>query len=243
MYKISVFRDEQELSTAASELIADLSRKSIEKKGRFVIALSGGKTPSTLYTLMANLPYSKELQWKNIFIFWSDERCVPADDEQNNSHLAKKMLLDHVPIPTENIFPVQVQMPAGKAAIQYEQMLKAFFKEDVPAFDLVLLGMGEDGHTASLFPNSPFLNQSTELVKAVSKPGDKIERITFTPVLINNAKHILILVTGKNKAAVLKEVLEKKSNKAYPVQLIGPKHGKLLWYVDAAAASKLKRLK
>lgn len=242
MNKVSVYSDEQELSTAAAELIVDLSRKSIEKKGRFVIALSGGKTPSSLYNLLAHLPYSKELQWKNIFVFWSDERCVPADDEQNNSHLARKMLLDHVPIPAENIFPVQVQMPAAKAAIQYEQMLKAFFKEHIPTFDLVLLGMGEDGHTASLFPGSP-ISQSAELVKAVSKPGEKIERITFTPALIKNAKHILILVTGKNKAAVLKEVLEKKSKSLYPVQLVGPKHGKLLWYVDAAAGSKLKTLK
>lgn len=239
MNKVSVFSDEMQLSAAAAELILDVSRRSIEKTGRFVMALSGGKTPSFLYNLLAHPPYYKELQWKNMFIFWSDERCVPADDAQNNSHMAREMLLDHVSIPAENIFPVQVQMEPEKAAIQYENMIKAFFKEELPAFDLVLLGMGEDGHTASLFPGTSISTGSTELINAVTKPGEKNQRITFTPSLINNAKEILILVSGKNKSDVLKKVLEEKNKNNFPVSLIRP-IGKLLWYVDAAAASKLK---
>lgn len=242
MNKVTVFPDDEKLSRAAADLIINISRKSIEKKGRFVIALSGGKTPSYLYNLLAHMPYCNELQWKNIFLFWSDERCVPPDNDENNSHMARKMLLDHVPVPAENIFPVQVQMPAGKAAIQYEQMLKAFFKEDLPTFDLILLGMGEDGHTASLFERSLLQNQQDNLINAVLKPGG-LDRITFTPLLINNANHILILVTGKNKAEVLEKVLEKKSKNVFPIQMVVPKHGKLYWYVDAAAASDLKAQK
>ena len=239
MNKVSVFSDGNTLSTAAARFIEIISKKSIDKNGRFVIALSGGKTPSFLYNMLAQLPYSKALTWKNIFVFWSDERCVPADDEQNNSHMARKMLLDHVPIPTENIFPVQVQMPATKAAAHYEQMLKAFFKEEVPSFDLVLLGMGEDGHTASLFPGAK-CSSSNDIIQAVPKPGEVVERITFTPLLINQAKHILILVTGENKAVVLKKVLEGNKKNMFPIQMIKPNAGKLLWYVDTAAASLLK---
>lgn len=241
MNKVCVFPDEQLLSIAAADLITDLAKRSIEQNGRFVIALSGGKTPSALYNLLAQLPYSKELQWKNIFVFWSDERCVPPDDDENNSNLARKMLLNHVSIPAENIFPVQVQMDPPKAAVQYEYMLKAFFKDDLPSFDLILLGMGEDGHTASLFPGTTISKETNELVVAVVKPSDKTNRITFTPVLINNAKHILLLITGEGKASVLHNVLQGKSKQQYPVQLIGPAKGKLQWYVDAAAASKLKK--
>jgi 6-phosphogluconolactonase len=242
MNKVSLFADIESLNKKAAELIVELSRKTIENTGRFSIALSGGKTPALLYNLLAHMPYCEQLQWKNIFVFWSDERCVPPDDEENNSNMARKMLLDHVPIPAENIFAVQVQMPPAKAAIQYGQMLKAFFKEDIPAFDLILLGMGADGHTASLFPGTEALwRTSPELAQAVEAPGAKMQRITFTPRLINNAKHILILVTGENKAAVLQKVLEDKNKEVpYPAQYIKPVNGKLWWFVDAAAASKLK---
>ncbi|MEJ7627896.1 MAG: 6-phosphogluconolactonase [Ferruginibacter sp.] len=242
MNKVCIFNDEEEVSKAAAAFILEHSKKSIENKGRFTIALSGGKTPSLLYNLLAQLPYSKELHWKTIFIFWGDERCVPHDSDQNNSHMAKKLLLDHVPIPRENIFPVQVQMQAGKAALQYEQMLKVFFKQELPVFDLILLGMGEDGHTASLFPGTE-TTSTQSLVNAVKKPADQTERITFTPQLINNAKQVLFLVTGKNKADILKEVLENKSKNKYPVQLIHPKNGKTLWYADKPAATLLKKIK
>ena len=235
------FDHEQDLSAAAAKFITDLAIKSISSTGRFVIALSGGKTPSILYNLLAHPPYVDELPWKNIFVFWSDERCVPADDESNNSNLARKMLLNHVPIPTENIFPVQVQMIPPKAAIQYEQMMKAFFKEEHPSFDLILLGMGEDGHTASLFPGTEKLWESTEqLVKEIEVPGQQIRRITFTPTLINNAKNVMFLVTGKNKARILNDVLSNKSKtKRYPVQHIKPT-GKTYWYIDEEAGAILK---
>jgi 6-phosphogluconolactonase len=242
MNKVKIFDNADELSHAVARLIVELSLHAIQKTGRFSIALSGGTTPSFLYNLLAHLPYSKQLDWKNIFIFWSDERCVPADDERSNTNMARKMMLDHVPAPAENIFSVQVQMTPMQAAVQYEQMLKAFFREEVPVFDLILLGMGTDGHTASLFPDTDILNKNTALISSVYKADENIGRISFTPLLINNAKHILLLVTGGDKADILKEVLE-KSTKAikYPVQMIHPEKGKIEWYIDKTAASRLKK--
>lgn len=234
------FGHEQELSNAAAKFITALAKKSISSTGRFVIALSGGNTPSILYNLLAHPPYSGELDWKNIFVFWSDERCVPADNESNNSNLARKMLLNHVPIPAENIFPVQVQMIPPKAAIQYEQMMIAFFKDPHPSFDLILLGMGEDGHTASLFPGTEEQWTSDHLVKEIEVPGQQVRRITFTPALINNAKNVLFLVTGKNKARTLNDVLSKSKTKRYPVQHIKPVNGKTYWYIDEEAGAILK---
>ena len=238
MNNVSIFNSITELSQAVADIIYKLSVEAIKNNGRFVIALSGGKTPSVLFNLLAQAPYSEKLDWKNIFVFWSDERFVPMDNENNNSHLAKKLLLDHVPIPTENIFTPQVQMPPVAAATQYVNMLKAFFKVDVPVFDLILLGMGEDGHTASLFPGTHIDEAHPILVEAITKPDDNVKRLTFTPRLINNAKHVLVLVSGKSKSRVLFEILERKIKKKYPIQMLQLK--KIRWFLDADAASLLK---
>ncbi|MEO7046091.1 MAG: 6-phosphogluconolactonase, partial [Ferruginibacter sp.] len=170
---------------------------------------------------------------------WGDERCVPVDDERNNSHVAKELLLNNVKIPTENIFIVPVKMPPAKAAHHYEQTLKLFFKTQFPAFDLILLGMGDNGHTASLFPKTPILQEKKALVKEVYVEELDMNRVSFTAPLINNAKNILFLVAGKNKASMLHTVLDGKENiEKYPAQMI--KAAKVFWYVDKAAAGKLK---
>ena len=153
--------------------------------------------------------------------------------------MAKKLFLNQVPIPAENIFTPQVQMPPAAAALQYEQMLKAFFKVDLPAFDIILLGMGEDGHTASLFPGTNIKKNHSTLVEAIIKNNDAVKRLTFTPQLINNAKRILVLVSGKNKASVLSEVLNKKVKNQYPIQMLEPKN--VQWFIDKEAASSLKK--
>lgn len=239
MNNVSIFPSLDELSIAAADIIYKDSRESIKINGRFTIALSGGKTPAALFTLLAKPPYSDNLDWKNFFVFWGDERFVPPDHHENNSHLAKKLFLDHVPIPAENIFTPQVQMPPAAAAIQYINMLKAFFKSDLPAFDLILLGMGEDGHTASLFPGTPVGANHPTLVEAITKHHDPVKRLTFTPPLLNNAKRILVLVSGKGKAKVLSEVISKKGEVKYPIQMLQKKN--LHWLVDADAASLLKK--
>src|SRR5215212_6439970 len=203
MAKISVFEDEAALSNAAAELILAISKDSIKEKGKFTIALSGGKTPSQLFRVLSGNPYNAEIIWKQTFIFWGDERHVPANNEQNNSYTAKKILLDNVPIPKENVFPIQVNMPAAASAIHYDQTLRLFFKSEKPAFDLILLGMGEDGHTASLFPETDILTEKNALVKDIFLAEQNMYRISFTIPLINNARNILFLVTGKEKAAML----------------------------------------
>lgn len=239
MNNVFTFASLEELSFAAADIIYKNSEEAIKNTGRFTIALSGGKTPSVLFNLLANPPYSEKLDWKNFFIFWGDERFVPLDHDENNSHLAKKLLLDHVPIPTENIFTPQVQMPPAAAAEQYVKMLKVFFKVDLPSFDMILLGMGEDGHTASLFPGTTIKDDHPDLVEAVIKNNDLVKRLTFTPRLINNAKRILVLVSGGNKAQVLSEVLNKKSVRKYPIQML--KNKNLQWLVDSEASSILKK--
>lgn len=239
MNNVSIFKSIQELSQAAAEIIYNDSLQSISVKGRFVIALSGGKTPASLFSILAQPPYSGKLDWKNIFVFWSDERFVPSDNDNNNSHLAKKLLLDHVPIPAENIFTPQVQMPPSAAATQYVNMMKAFFKVDVPVFDMVLLGMGDDGHTASLFPGTHLVQDYPGLVEAVTKDNDPIKRLTFTPQLINNAKRILVLVSGNSKAKVVAEIFSGKTKNKYPIQMLQQK--KLQWLLDMEAAALLKK--
>ncbi|MEO6583041.1 MAG: 6-phosphogluconolactonase [Ferruginibacter sp.] len=238
MSKVFTFKDEVALAKNAAEIISSAASESINKNGRFTIALSGGRTPAILYRLLAKPPHN-DLSWKNIFVFWSDERCVPADDEKNNSYLAKNTLLDHVPIPAENIFSFPVKMPVSDGVKQYEKILVSFFKSELPAFDMILLGMGEDGHTASLFPGTNLHEMQGRLVAAVKRPGEAIDRITFTPQLINAAKNILILVTGQAKATVLSAVFANKEKNKYPVQLIKSSH--LRWLVDEAAASSLKK--
>lgn len=239
MNKISIFASLDDLSVAAADIIYVQSQEAIKNTGRFTIALSGGNTPARLFKLLAEPHYAMKMNWKNFFVFWGDERFLPPDHDENNSHLAKKLFLDHVPIPTENIFTPQVQMPPAAAAMQYANMLKAFFKVDLPAFDLILLGMGEDGHTASLFPGTGIGLQHPTLVEAITKNDDPVKRLTFTPPLLNNAKRILVLVSGKGKAKILSEVLAKKTEIKYPMQMLQKKN--LQWLVDADAASSLKK--
>lgn len=239
MNNVLIFPSLNELSIAAADIIYNTSQQAIKDTGRFTIALSGGTTPAALFSLFSKPPYADKFDWKNFFIFWGDERFVPFDHEENNSHLAKKLFLNHVRIPAENIFTPQVQMPPEAAATQYINMLKAFFKVELPAFDLILLGMGEDGHTASLFPGTSIDTHHPTLVEAVRKSNDPMKRLTFTPPLINNAKRILVLVSGKSKAKVLSEVLSKKSEVKYPIQMLQQKN--IQWLVDADASSLLKK--
>jgi 6-phosphogluconolactonase len=243
MQTISLFKDEDALSKAAADFIVALAAKKITENGKFTIALSGGNTPSNLFKLLATPAYSKQINWKNTFIFWGDERYVPVDDDRNNSHIAKKLLLNNVAIPAENIFIVPVKMPPSKAALHYEQTLKVFFKNQHPVFDLILLGMGDNGHTASLFPGTPILHEKKALVQDVYVEEVDMTRISFTAPLINSASNIMFLISGKPKAAMLHTVLEtKKDIEKYPAQMIkAAKGNKLYWYIDKAAAAKLKK--
>jgi 6-phosphogluconolactonase len=244
MTKVQIYDKAALVYKAAADHILLLSEKAITEKGRFTIALSGGNTPRKLYELLSQAPYVKKINWNNTFVFWSDERCVPVYDEENNSHMASVALLNNVPIPKENIFPVPVNFEPAKAAARYEQMIKTFFKTPVPQFDLVLLGIGDDGHTASLFPGHEILEEKKALVKDVFLDSKKMYRVSFTIPLINQSRQILFLVTGKEKSAIVGKIFANPyGKKILPAQLIKPIKGNLQWFLDKRSATSLKNKK
>jgi 6-phosphogluconolactonase len=233
----------QDLFQAAAEEVIRSATDAVAQRGRFTIALSGGSTPRNLYTLIA-ANASATLPWSQMFFFWGDERHVAPDNPDSNYRMAKEALLSKVPVPPANIFPVPAENPdAAQAAEIYEQTLRRFFAVapgEFPRFDLILLGMGPDGHTASLFPETPALQEKSRLVVAnwVEKLGSS--RITFTLPLLNAARRVAFLVSGTDKAAALHEVLEGNAPaEKYPSRLVQPREGKVTWFVDRAAASEL----
>lgn len=195
-----------------------------------------------LYQLLAQSPYTEQVPWDKTFIFWGDERWVPLSDERSNAKMAKETFLDQVPVPQEQIYPMWEYMEPEQYAQKYEQLLKVHFKDQAPAFDLILLGMGDDGHTASLFPGTEVLHEQTSWVKAYYLAPQSMYRITLTAPLINQAKKILFLTFGDNKAEALYQVLDGERNpEKYPSQLINPEHGEVYWLVDDKAVSKLPK--
>ncbi|MDR3681723.1 MAG: 6-phosphogluconolactonase [Flavipsychrobacter sp.] len=237
---IKVFPTDGELTRAAALFIIDTAKAAVLSKGQFSISLSGGHTPEQLYALLANPPYKNEMPWNKTFVFWGDERWVALDDKDNNAHMAKVQLLDHIDIPATNIFPIPVNLPPAQAATEYERVIISFFKDQPPAFDLILLGLGENGHTASLFPGTTVLSEHSRLVKEVYVEEVNMYRITMTAPLINKSRNIMFLVAGEGKAEILNTVLNSPSTPdKYPAQMISPTSGNLYWYIDEKAEAKL----
>ena len=233
----------QDLFRAAAEEVIRAATDAIAQRGRFVIALAGGSTPRNLYTLIA-ANASASLPWAQMFFFWGDERHVPPDDADSNYRMVQETLLSKVAIPAANIFRVPAENPeASAAAEEYEQTLRKFFAVapgEFPIFDLILLGMGPDGHTASLFPETAALQEKSRLVVANWVEKLKSSRITLTLPVLNAARCVVFLVGGTDKAAALHEVLEGNApGEKYPSKLVRPREGKLIWFVDRAAASEL----
>jgi 6-phosphogluconolactonase len=233
----------QDLFQAAAEEFLRTATEAIAQRGRFAVALAGGSTPKNLYALIA-ANASTTLPWGQMFFFWGDERHVPPDDPDSNFRMANEALLSKVPVPAANIFRVPTENPDASAVAQaYEQTLRKFFDVapgEVPRFDLILLGMGPDGHTASLFPETAALQEKSRLVVANWVEKMKTSRITFTLPVLNAARCIAFLVSGTDKATALSEVLEGSApGEKYPSKLVRPSDGKLIWFVDRAAASEL----
>jgi 6-phosphogluconolactonase len=237
---VKVFNSVKGLNEFAAQMVVDIAARSVARRGRFVICLSGGNTPNGLYGLLSKHPYRDAVPWKNTFVFWSDERCVPEDDDRNNAYNASVALLTKVDLPPENIFPVPVNLTPSDAAKTYEEKLKSFLGTEDPVIDLMLLGLGDNGHTASLFPGSAVLHEKEHWVKETYVDEMHMYRVTMTPLLINKAEAILFLVTGEEKSRILEKVINCPFEPdKYPAQLIDPENGELLWLVDdkAAAAS------
>jgi 6-phosphogluconolactonase len=231
MNTVTHFDTQQLLATATADYFVQLSEVAIAAKGKFTVALSGGTTPATLFAILATDEYANKINWKNVYVFWGDERCVALDSSDNNAFNAKNILLNKVPIPKKNIFAIPVDEKPVNAAIYYEATIKIFFKTDKPIFDLILLGMGDDGHTASLFPHTTILQEKNKLVKEVFLVDKNVWRISLTEPIINAAKHKLFLIAGKAKAAMLDIILNgEKDVEQYPAQMI--EHAE--WFVSVS---------
>jgi 6-phosphogluconolactonase len=237
---IRIFNDLESLSQAAAEMFADLANQAITSRGRFCVTLSGGNTPRRLYEILAHAPLQDHIHWESIYVFWGDERCVPADDPRSNARMARKTLLAHVPVPAIQIHPIQGDLSPALAAAQYETELRDFFGDQPPIFDLVLLGLGENAHTASLFPHTPVLDEKERWVKEVYVAEQGMYRVTLTAPLINQANEVIFLVSGADKASALQSVLEGTYQPhELPAQLIRPNGVHPIWLVDRAAGHKL----
>lgn len=234
---VTIFENKEEITIHASDIFTAAAQNAIKQRGRFVVALTGGSSPISIYQLLATSPYRDKIDWNLVFVFWGDERWVPLDDELSNAKMSCEYLLDHVGIPKANIFPMyESGVKPQDYAAHYEQSIKNVLGED-GKFDLILLGMGDDGHTASLFPAQPVLQENTKWVSAYYLASQNMYRITLTVPLINKAREIMVVTFGANKLYALNEVLYGEYNpQKYPMQLIKPLDGKLLFVTDKAAA-------
>lgn len=237
---IDIFSDREELSRAAAELFAAEAERGARERGRFAVLLSGGETPRRTYELLAEPPFRERVPWEKVHLFWGDERCVPADDERSNFRMARQALLDRVPVPPAHLHPIACAGAPCEAATAYEALLRSFFAPFLPRFDLVLLGMGDDGHTASLFPGSNAVGETERWTAVTRRPGEEIDRVTVTLPLVNGAALVLFLVAGGGKAQVLRRVLTgEERGGLLPAGLVRPAAGELRWFVDRAASAAL----
>jgi 6-phosphogluconolactonase len=235
---IHVYPGVKEASVAAAEFFVEAALQAVRARGRFCVALSGGNSPRRTYELLARLPYSPKVPWQETHIFWGDERFVPQDSPLSNAGMALGLLLRRVRIPPSQVHPMPVDLPPRQAADEYEKLLRRFFGRRAPRFDLILLGLGANGHTASLFPHTDVLRIRKRWVEAVYLPEQKMYRLTLTAPLINQARQVLFLVFGKEKTEAVHRVLEgRRRPSEFPAQLIRPKNGKLFWFLDKNSAS------
>lgn len=252
--QVRIYRDPEELALKAARLFARLADQYVIGCGRFTVALSGGSTPRAMLSLLAADPFIDTVPWSSIYFFWGDERCVPPDHPDSNYRMASEALLSKAPVPPENIFRIPAETAGPeRAAEAYAATLTRFFLagpdatksgtsplSNLPRFDLVFLGMGPDGHTASLFPHTTALQAGEQIVVANYVEKFKAHRITMTAATINNARNVTFLAAGEDKAETLKNVLEGSYQPdLYPSQLIRPRNGTLLWMADEAAARLL----
>jgi 6-phosphogluconolactonase len=238
--QLHIHKNVDELSEELAKWIVALIDQTLQSKDCFTIALSGGNTPRSLYEKLAKGPYIKKIPWKKMHFFWGDERAVPFSDERNNAKMAFDTLLNKVDVPAENIHVMRTDIPLQESVEAYEAVLRRYFENSETSFDLVLLGMGADGHTLSLFPGSPVLNDEHDWVIAVYADDQKMYRITLMPAIVNRAAVIAFLVSGVDKSKTLHEVLKGKYlPDTYPSQLIHPLNKQLHWFIDEAAAGDL----
>lgn len=243
--KIEQVPDFEELVRVAAQKIVKVAQEAIADRGRMAFALAGGSTPNKLYTLLASDTFRSQIPWDTIHFFWGDERHVPPDHQDSNYRMARETLLTHVPVPEDHVHRIPSELQnAEEAADSYERELREYFQlpsGKKPRFDLILLGMGPDGHTASLFPGTSAVHETTRFVAAPWVEKFTTFRITLTPAVLNEAAYVIFLVSGHDKAETLRSVLEGPYQPdLFPAQIINPARGQLHWLVDKEAAGCLR---
>ena len=240
MAEIKVYADAAALAKAASEHFVEAARQAFTRQARFAVALSGGTTPQAAYRRLAAPEVARQVDWARVHFFWGDERCVPFDHAESDYGMAREALLDHIPVPPANIHRMRGELDPAEAAAGYQVELRQAFGTALPRFDQIWLGLGEDGHTASLFPGTAALRETEHWVAANRVEKLNTWRITLTPPVINQAAQVIFLVSGSRKAQVLRAILHGPYQpETLPAQLVQPKAGQLVWLLDRAAASEL----
>ena len=233
-----ICKDTDELSRLTADRFIEIAQRAIRSSGRFAVALSGGSTPKHLYSRLGSPDYEERLSWPDVHLFWGDERCVPPDHPDSNFRMVKEALLSRVGIPPENVHRMAGEREPQTAATDYEKQLQEFFllkNGALPRFDLILLGIGDDGHTASLFPGTDAVHETKRLVVAPFVEKLKSHRLSLTLPVLNHGSEVWFLVTGSDKAGILKEIFSAATD--YPAAKVQPENGKLIWFMTQDAAA------
>jgi 6-phosphogluconolactonase len=242
--KIVVLKEPHELFVHAAEEIAHVAGESVCTHGEFTICLSGGSTPAATFELLATR-FQYSLDWKEVQFYWGDERCVPPENPESNYAMANRTLLSKIELRPEQVHRMLGELPPAQGALAYEEELRRTFSlsgDQLPRFDLILLGLGDNRHTASLFPGNPAIHENKRMVVGVDVDAEPRNRLSFTPPLINNAQRVMFLVAGANKADAVHDVIEgPRDPDRFPAQIVVPTNGELFWFLDEAAASKLSQ--
>ncbi len=242
-FRVIINDNPLELSNAGATLFAESAGHAIERKGLFTVALSGGSTPRGMHRRLAEEPLRSRISWDQTHIFWVDERCVPVEDPASNYGVACKDFIDRVPMIKTNLHPMPVHMVPYEGATHYQREITGFFKtasNEIPVFDLIMLGIGTDGHTASLFPGTPALQEQKQLISVVKGGMPNVNRLTMTYPILNHAREVIFLASGKGKAGIIQAILDKKQ-RDLPALGIRPWSGKLTWLLDREAANLLPK--
>lgn len=238
--KLHIYKSKEEMSEALASWMCDIIEKTLKEQEYFTLVLSGGSTPQLLYKTLVTDQYKDKINWSRIHVFWGDERAVPYADERNNARMAHELLLNKVDIPANHVHIMRTDIEPNFSTDAYRKMLHDFFDNTHTTFDLVLLGMGDDGHTLSLFPGSPIIEEHKHWVNSVYYQEQEMYRITLMPKIVNRAAKIAFMVDGDNKAKMLQQVLQGEYKPSeFPSQIIKPEKGELHWFVDEAAAQDL----
>ncbi|MBX2924910.1 MAG: 6-phosphogluconolactonase [Chitinophagaceae bacterium] len=239
---LHIQKNAEAVSLELAEWITSVIESTLKKQERFTLVLTGGNSPKRLYELLAAAPYKDRIDWSRLHIFWGDERAVPFEDERNNAKMTYEHLLNKVPVVPEQVHVMRTDVEPHESAAEYEKILRAYFDKEGTSFDLVLSGMGDDGHTLSLFPGTPVVHEKKAWVTSFYLKPQLMFRITLTAPVVNRAAKVAFLTFGSGKAKALKEVLEGEPNAdMYPSQIIQPISKELHWFVDEAAAELLSR--